>query len=85
MFKVPVIFPFEVFILRPFGNAPEEIENVKVSDSTSEAPQAIVPTFAPSIKLPNEPALTENVGDEFTCNPSPREADRPETFVTLTL
>ena len=71
MFKVPVIFPLDVFCDKPFGNAPEEIENVNVSDSTSVAPQAIVPTLTPSKKLPNEPDETENAGVELTCKPSP--------------
>ena len=56
-----------------------------MSDSVSVAPQAIVPTLLPSIKLPNEPEFTENAGAELTCNPSVKEAERPETFVTLTL
>ena len=55
----------------PGKYAPEEIENVNVSDSTSVAPQAIVPTLTPSKKLPNEPDETENAGVELTCKPSP--------------
>ena len=70
---------------KPLGKEPDIIENVNVSPSTSEAPVASVPTSVPSKNEPKEPAAVDHVGLELTVNPSAKEAERPDTFVTLTL
>ena len=82
---VPVIAPVDELIERPVGKAPDVIEYVIVSPSTSvaAAEESVQLDRLPSGIVPNVPDAVAKTGLASTTKHPSSCANNPDTFVTL--